>query len=94
MSTGAIVGIGAGVVVIGGVVFLLVHKQNAAAVAVANAEAVAASRAASQAKGGAGDLGDALARLGGRLLGMGAEYLTKGAAGFAASQAQNSQVAV
>lgn len=83
MSTGAIAGIGIGVVVVGGVIFFVLHQQDKAALAArANAAAIAARPPA----GGASDLGAALADLGGRALADAVSYYTAGATDYAGSK--------
>jgi hypothetical protein len=90
VTTGEIVGIGAAVVVLGGGVLFIMHRQNAAALQTAAAVNAAAARAAKNAKGSDFDLGRALVDMGGSLLDKALPYIFGGPAGAAAASASSS----
>lgn len=88
MSTSAIVGVGAAVVILGGGVLFVLHRQNAAALQAQAAREAAAARAVNEAKTD-NDLGRLLVNLGGSIVDKAIPYIFGGPAGVAASEAAN-----
>ncbi len=89
MTTGEIVAVGGAVVVLGGGILFVLHRQNQAALQTAAAESAAAARAARSAKQGSDfDLGAIIVDLGGLLIDKALSYNNGGPSGVAADQAK------
>lgn len=93
MSTGAILGVGGAVVLLGGGVLFILHRQNSAALQAQAGQQAAAARAAVSAKTD-NDLGSLLVRLGGYAVDKAVPYIFGGPAGVAAAEAASSAVRV
>lgn len=94
MSTGEIVAVGGAVVVLGGGILFILHRQNEAALQAAASAEAAAARAAKGAKANDFDLGKSLVDLGGKILDKALGYTLGGAAGVAADQARQDALLV
>lgn len=94
MTTGEIVAVGGAVVVLGGGLLFVLHRQNQAALAASAAAEAAASRAAKSAKSNDYDLGKSLVDLGGKLLDKALAYTIGGPAGVAADEARSDALLV
>jgi hypothetical protein len=86
VTTGEGIAVATGVVAVGAIVFLVVHNQNAAALAASQATAAAAARAAASAKSDF-DLGASLTNVGGRLIDKAVDFALGGSKGANASDA-------
>lgn len=88
MSTGEIVAVGTGALLLGGAVLFVMHRQNEAALQAAAASQAAAARAAAGAKNSDFDIGAALVNLGGAALDKALGYVLGGPAGANAQVAK------